>query len=270
MFARQSYNDIDDFFGGRPFGIVVDDNCYNDIQGPYRTVGSRRNPARQEQQHFLELEERRRRQQRHQEMLRQQRPENDRRWKRQQQREQQQRRPISYHDEDEDGDYEIDLVRGSDGDLYYVRRSVGRQQQRQPQRRLRSGTITEEFPRRQNYDLNEDESNGEDSNAAFSSVALSESSSDNEGESSERDTTTENAAAWATARSANSSSATTTATTTDFAAPHNRQRHRKRITVTVEDASDSECESEFDSPWRNRRPSTGQWMEPVESYHTGR
>merc|ERR1719198_2463114 len=41
---------------------------------------------------------------------------------------------------------------------------------------------------------------------------------------------------------------------------------RQRITVIVEDASDSEAECEFDSIWRNRRPSPGQWMEPVENF----
>ena len=35
--------------------------------------------------------------------------------------------------------------------------------------------------------------------------------------------------------------------------------------IVVEDASDSEGEEEIlTSPWRNRRPSPGQWMEPVE------
>jgi len=47
-----------------------------------------------------------------------------------------------------------------------------------------------------------------------------------------------------------------------------RKQNRKRyITVTVEDASDSECENEFDSPWRNRRPGAGMWIEPVEPYY---
>lgn len=42
-------------------------------------------------------------------------------------------------------------------------------------------------------------------------------------------------------------------------------RQRKKITVIVEDASDSEDEeNELRSVWRNRRPSPGQWMEPVE------
>jgi len=42
-------------------------------------------------------------------------------------------------------------------------------------------------------------------------------------------------------------------------------RQRKKITVIVEDASDSEDEdNELRSVWRNRRPSPGQWMEPIE------
>merc|ERR1719269_513792 len=36
------------------------------------------------------------------------------------------------------------------------------------------------------------------------------------------------------------------------------------VTVVVEDASDSECEDDSRSPWRNRRPGPGQWIEPVE------
>jgi hypothetical protein len=40
---------------------------------------------------------------------------------------------------------------------------------------------------------------------------------------------------------------------------------RGRVTVMVEDASDSENEDEeLNSVWRNRRPSHGEWMEPVE------
>merc|ERR1712014_416966 len=54
-----------------------------------------------------------------------------------------------------------------------------------------------------------------------------------------------------------------------IAAPSRKHSSRKRrVTVIVEDASDSECEDEFDSPWRNRRPSPGQWMEPVEPYYS--
>jgi hypothetical protein len=39
--------------------------------------------------------------------------------------------------------------------------------------------------------------------------------------------------------------------------------------MIVEDASESEAEDdEFNSVWRNRRPSAGEWMEmePVESF----
>ena len=42
-------------------------------------------------------------------------------------------------------------------------------------------------------------------------------------------------------------------------------KRRSKVTVIVEDASDSEYEDdEIGSVWRNRRPSPGQWMEPVE------
>ena len=43
---------------------------------------------------------------------------------------------------------------------------------------------------------------------------------------------------------------------------------KKRVTIIVEDASDSETEDELHSPWRNRRPSPGEWMEPVEGVNT--
>ena len=41
-------------------------------------------------------------------------------------------------------------------------------------------------------------------------------------------------------------------------------KSRRKFTVIVEDASDSENEDESMSYWRNRRPSPGEWMEPVE------
>lgn len=44
------------------------------------------------------------------------------------------------------------------------------------------------------------------------------------------------------------------------------KKKRKKITVIVEDASDSEYEDEFKSPLRNRLPSPGEWMEPVEYF----
>jgi hypothetical protein len=45
-----------------------------------------------------------------------------------------------------------------------------------------------------------------------------------------------------------------------------KKPRRRRVTVIVEDASDSEYEDEeLNSVWRNRRPSPGEWMEPVES-----
>jgi hypothetical protein len=44
------------------------------------------------------------------------------------------------------------------------------------------------------------------------------------------------------------------------------KRRKSKITVIVEDASDSEYEDDFNSPWRNRRPSPGEWLEPVDYF----
>jgi len=45
------------------------------------------------------------------------------------------------------------------------------------------------------------------------------------------------------------------------------KKSKKKVTVIVEDViSDSEDEDEFQSVWRNRRPSPGQWIEPVEDF----
>jgi hypothetical protein len=45
------------------------------------------------------------------------------------------------------------------------------------------------------------------------------------------------------------------------------KKSKKRMTMIVEDASESEAEDdEFHSVWHNRRPSAGEWMEPVENF----
>lgn len=36
----------------------------------------------------------------------------------------------------------------------------------------------------------------------------------------------------------------------------------------VEDASDSECEEEYNDYWHNRRPQPGEWIEPIENMKT--
>lgn len=44
------------------------------------------------------------------------------------------------------------------------------------------------------------------------------------------------------------------------------KKRKQKVTVVVEDASDSESEDKYyKSSWRNRRPSPGQWMEPVNT-----
>merc|ERR1719240_2467019 len=45
------------------------------------------------------------------------------------------------------------------------------------------------------------------------------------------------------------------------------KRKQQKVSVLVEDASDSESEDDdYKSVWRNRRPSPGQWMEPIKSF----
>merc|ERR1711920_977001 len=47
-----------------------------------------------------------------------------------------------------------------------------------------------------------------------------------------------------------------------------KKKLKRRVTIIVEDASDSEAEEdEQKSVWRNRRPSPGEWMEPVEKFN---
>jgi len=51
----------------------------------------------------------------------------------------------------------------------------------------------------------------------------------------------------------------------DFEAPQNINREAYKSSIMVEDASDSELEDDRNrSVWCNRRPSPGEWMEPVQ------
>jgi hypothetical protein len=74
-------------------------------------------------------------------------------------------------------------------------------------------------------------------------------------------------------REANDDSLTTTFTTgnkKNKVFPKLKQ-NKTRVTVIVEDASDSESEDdEFNSVWRKRRPSPGEWMEPIEDFELKR
>jgi len=61
-----------------------------------------------------------------------------------------------------------------------------------------------------------------------------------------------------------------------------KQKHKKSSTYlqkkqqlkssvligSVEDASDSECEEDFNDYWHNRRPQLGNWIEPIEGAAT--
>jgi len=153
---------------------------------------------------------------------------------------QQQMQDKAEHDDDNDN-YQIEIAYGRDGNLYYVKRPV----QSHPKARHQP-TITEDKAHRSRRELQPDPVIQEELNSDSSDP---ETDNDDE-EYLNRQRRTE----------------------PTVQRRQNRRNFRKkspkrRITVTVEDASDSECESEFDSPWRNRRPSPGQWMEPVDPFY---
>merc|ERR1712085_56732 len=166
--------------------------------------------------------------------------------------------------ENETDDY--DLVWGSDGRLYYVNKPYRQQQQQH-----RPGSITMEEIR----SPTEDDSCREEEYFSSSTSSDADSASD-AGEDDARSVAMSRRSQDELPRAIAARSSTRTRTDTGSNIATNgttvsrrttaNQRSPRRITVTVEDVSDSECESEFDSPWRNRLPSPGQWMEPVESY----
>merc|ERR1712110_93822 len=154
--------------------------------------------------------------------------------------------------EDENDDYEIGIVRGRDGNFYYVKRPV-----RAQHRTKQQPTIIEEKAHRSRRELQPDlvvvegESEDPDSDYETDNEYEEEYESEWNQRRPELDVLSQRLEPQRHDRN------------------HSRRTSPKRriITVTVEDASDSECESEFDSPWRNRRPSPGQWMEPVEPFY---
>merc|ERR1711976_277594 len=158
--------------------------------------------------------------------------------KQQEQERQQQRQQQEYYDENDD-DYSVDIFRWRDGNLYYVKRPIKARRKVQP-------TITEEII---DHQLPRQEFRPQHAN-----VLEEDSESDYDDESAEES-------------DADLVNVKLLKPQQKYDKSLRRNSCKHLITVTVEDASDSECENEFDSPWRNRRPSPGQWMEPVEPYY---
>ncbi len=163
--------------------------------------------------------------------------------KRRQRMMQQQMQDKAEHDDDGNENYQIEIAYGRDGNLYYVKRPVQSHQKARQQ-----PTITEEKAYRSRRESQPDPviQEQEESNS---------DSSDPETDNDDEEYLNPQRRPEPTVQQR-----------------YNRRNFHKnspkrRITVTVEDASDSECESEFDSPWRNRRPSPGQWMEPVDPFY---
>lgn len=242
MFANHYY-DIDDFLG---------DDSYHYMYPHRRRAQEQREAAFRRQQ---------------QQLLRKKQQQQQRQQQQRQQQQRQQRRSVTSRNENETDDY--DLVWGSDGRLYYVNKPY-----RQQQQHARPGSITMEDFR----SPTEDDSSEEEESFSSSTSSDDDSASD-AGEDAARSAAMSRRSHHELPRAiaARTRTSTRTRTNTGINNATNgtalsrrttaNQRIPRRITVTVEDASDSECESEFDSPWRNRRPSPGQWMEPVESYH---
>jgi len=194
-----------------------------------------------------ELQERRIYEQRRRQEALAAREEELRRWKRHQQ-EMQWRQEED--DEDEDSDYEVDIVRGKDGHLYYVKKPIYTQPKSKSKPKSQP-TITEEIDRPR-QPIHQD-------------FVVEEAETDDESSSEDSDAPANHGA---DDRIGHGPDLSSLEMHQPIAAPSRTHSHRKRrVTVIVEDASDSECEDEFDSPWRNRRPSPGQWMEPVEPYY---
>jgi len=201
-----------------------------------------------------------------------------------------QRRPLSYGNgnqdiDDDDDDYQINVVRGRDGSLYYAKTPVNRQRQERQERRP---TIAEESDSEYSSsdsiqsDVEEDDvadiirrmrprlvplaRENHPSRASYYSQRTTTASPKRSGR--RRGTVTVVAVEDASESECENEFDTPFETAARLRGsgwnPSNRTSHIVTV-ATVEDASESECENEFDSPRRNRRPSPGQWMEPVES-----
>lgn len=174
--------------------------------------------------------------------------EEERRRERQHLKEQQ--HALSYGNDDDDSDdyesdYEINVVRGRDGSLYYVKTPVNTQRRERQERRP---TIAEEPI------------------ASDSDSIQSDVEEDDVAEAIRRLRPRFVAATTPLARERHPARSPRRKKSNNTSQRKNSPRRSRITVVTVEDASDSEYENEFDSPWRNRLPSPGEWMEPVESY----
>ncbi|KAG7364532.1 hypothetical protein IV203_037734 [Nitzschia inconspicua] len=243
-----------------------------------RAAQEQEEEERRQQEYLLQLEQERQREERASLIRQRQREEEQRRSyeaarlhqerveaeerRRTQQRSQKNFRTFE-DDFDEDNETEFQVVRGHDGRLYQVRnpafqQRINRLQQReeetQPEFQLVRGPdgrvyrVNKHNKKKQTQPLSLDATIGQKEN--FSSKAREIPIV----QSSKMDIDPE------------IDNITTKATNTKKDKKSKNGKKKKKITVIVEDASDSEYEDEFKSPWRNRRPSPGEWMEPVEHF----
>lgn len=151
---------------------------------------------------------------------------------------------------EEEDEPEFRIVRGPDGRLYRVRNETQSKQKTKPVLKSRSVNDQNNQYNRQQEELR---SNTSSRNIP---VKKSTSSMDVEGDD-ENATPVTSSSRMATPASPSKKS---------HKGKKGKKNKKKKITIVVEDASDSEYDDEFDSPWRNRRPSPGEWLEPVENF----
>merc|ERR1711992_10700 len=150
---------------------------------------------------------------------------------------------------------------GPDGRLYTVRKEEGEEPQQKSRRKSKTKNVVPSTmkPKTKTIAVSFKDNNNDDAGMVSDSSLSSSSSSSSSDDSSSSD---------------EDEKMTTTATTTKIPVvvssekKKNNNNKRKRIVgVIVEDASDSEYDNDdYNSPWRNRRPSPGQWLEPVENF----
>lgn len=184
-------------------------------------------------------------------------------------------RPQPHYDPDEEyhgDDDDYDLIRGRDGNLYYVRRPIFE-------------GLSNIVDSSRLHGQNPAEGDDDISTSSSSSSSIESDTTDSTDDESAIDADDDTEAAtpepivsthkprkrfsffprFFKSKKTAVPKTTQEPPTAEPAKPAPERRATTATIVAVEDASDSEWESEFDAPRRNRRPSPGEWMEPVES-----
>merc|ERR1712086_96820 len=172
------------------------------------------------------------------------------------------RHKLEVQDDGNDEEKEFDIVRGLDGRLYTVQQGKFEEEDHQPRpsrfTKKKKTISTPQSMKQNQWTVPVDEHYDDDD--SDSDASSHSSSSSDEDDMEDMISTGKNPVVVVSDTTKKHPNSTT----------NKRKRNKKKIVaVIVEDASESEYEKEennYNSPWRNRRPSPGQWIEPVENY----